>query len=83
MKKEFIGLDSKITVKNYFPSQFRPEQLSATMLELASKRHDKAHMKREHDLARRRLEPFHVRSDPGMYSTFGDKQLYGGLVPTG
>jgi hypothetical protein len=53
------------------------------MLELASKKHDKAHMKREHDLARRRLEPFHVRSDPGMYSTFGDKQLYGGLVPTG
>jgi hypothetical protein len=53
------------------------------MLELATKKHDKDHIKREHDLERRRREPFPVRSDPGMYSTFGDKQGYGGLVPTG
>jgi hypothetical protein len=53
------------------------------MLELATKKHDNDHTKREHDLTRLRREPFHVRSDPGMYSTFGDKQLYGGLVPTG
>jgi hypothetical protein len=53
------------------------------MLELATKKHDFDHMKREHDLERLRREPFLVRSDPGMYSTFGDKQRYGGLVPTG
>jgi len=47
-------------------------------LELATKKHGNDHTKREHDLTRLRREPFHVRSHPGMYFTFGDKQLYGG-----
>ena len=61
----------------------RPESLSDTMLELASKKYTKDRIKYEYDIQRRRVEPFNSGYDPGMYSHFGDKELYGGFVRTG
>ena len=59
----------------------RPEAISSTLLELHAKRYTKAYLKREHTLARdRRLNP---QLAAEMYSAFGDKAKYAGLVPTG
>ena len=59
----------------------RPEAVSATLLEMHSKAHTKAYLKREQLLERdRRLNP---QLSAEMFSTFGDKSKYAGLVPTG
>lgn len=56
--------------------------MSDTLLELHTKKYTKDYIKREYALLRAKSELVHVM-DPGMYSTFGDKKKYGGLVPTG
>jgi hypothetical protein len=77
------GLDMEVVdlMRQAFEKGVRPEALSKIMLELHTKRYTKAYIKREYNLSHHRLlQPDY---DPGMYSTFGDKKRYGGLVPTG
>jgi hypothetical protein len=55
--------------------------LSRTLLELATKKHTKDHIKREYELMR--LCRINAAADPGMFSDFGNPKLYIGLVPSG
>lgn len=62
----------------------RFESYSKMLLELHSKRYTKLYLEREYQLQRHRAEVYgSANSDPEMFSTFNDKELYGGLVPTG
>ena len=65
----------------YLLPQVRPMALSRTLLELATKKHTKDHIKREYELMR--LCRINAAADPGMFSDFGNPKLYGGLVPSG
>jgi hypothetical protein len=61
--------------------QMRPESLAKSILEFYAKRYTKEYLKRELYLERDRLiKPGY---NPGRFSTFRDKRLYGGIVPTG
>ena len=59
----------------------RPAALSATLLELHTKRYTQLYLRREHRLKRDR--EFNPDLEVEMYSSFSDKSKYAGLVPTG
>jgi hypothetical protein len=65
----------------YLLPQVRPTTLSRTLLELATKKHTKDHIKRENELMR--LRRLNAAADPGMFSDFGNQNLYSGFVPPG
>ena len=77
------GVDMEIVdlMRPLYDKGLRPEALSATLLELQTKAYTKAYERREHRLKRDR------RAQPGlaaeMFSEFGDKSKYAGLVPSG
>jgi len=64
------------------PLQLRPESYSNVLVELHSKKHTKDQIKYEYSVLRENRK-IGGRPNPGMYSTFGDKLGYGGVVPTG
>jgi hypothetical protein len=63
--------------------QLRPEAMSSLLLELHTKRYTKDNLTRECNLARSRRTIDGAGADPGLYSPFGFKLRYGGLVPRG
>ena len=65
----------------YLLPQVRPMALSRTLLELATKKNTKDHIKRGYELMR--LCHINAAADPGMFSDFGNPKLYIGLVPSG
>ena len=61
----------------------RPTALSATLLELHAKQYTRDYLKREHMIERDQKLGTVGASEPAMFSEFGDKTKYAGLVPTG
>jgi hypothetical protein len=78
-----IDLGAIDLMRSLFDKGVRPESFSKTILELHAKKYTKDYIEREYDYVRRRSQVFFDGGDPGLYSTFSDKRLYGGLVPTG
>lgn len=64
-----------------FNKGIRPASFSATLLELHAKQYFRKYKEREHEITRaRRFEP---NKQANMFSSFGDRTGYAGLVPTG
>ena len=81
------GVDNLVIdfMRASFDKGLRPETLSDMMLELHSKKYTKDYIRRELDLSAQRACGLLENSnhDPEMFSHFGDKKLYNGIVPTG
>ena len=79
------GLDKKVIkmMRPLFVSGLRPEQFSNMLRELHTLRHAEEHLRYEQQLSRRRkLRTIDFNGDnPPLFSEFGDKKLYNGLVP--
>jgi hypothetical protein len=69
-------------MRSLFDKGLRPDSLSKTMLELHAKKYTQDYIMREHDVAKRRKQPYNQKPDPGMFSTFSDTKCYAGLVQT-
>ena len=76
------GVDKSVIdlMRPLFSLGVRPEQFRDMLLELATKKHAREYLKREHKITRmRRLNPAYATDS--MFSEFGDQSKYCGYVP--
>ena len=81
------GVDNHIVdfMRAAFDKGVRPESFSDMMLEFHTKKYTQDYSFREHNLSAQRASvvPFgNSHHDPGMFSHFGDKKQYNGMVST-
>lgn len=65
-----------------YNKSFRPASFSSMMKELATKRHTKEYIKREHDIKAKRAGRPDFKRDV-LFSEFGDKMQFAGKYPSG
>jgi hypothetical protein len=85
---ETSGVDESVVnlMRPLFAAGVKPSRMARAMLELHSKTHTREHIKYEHELTRCRHElgiGQRLPRQPVMFSSFTNKGLYAGAVPSG